>query len=509
VAPREDPSGGFRAVIAGLAVLFLGSRLLGLSALPIFLDEAIHLDWARRIASTGEIAGISDGSRHLPVLAYAFLAARAPFEEHLTLARAASAMTGLVTGLAILRFARRTSGTLEAGLAFAAAAVMPFHYVYDRMALADAWLTSAFMLTIVASYRLATKPTPRSGFLFGLCAGLALAAKLIGGLAFLLPAAWLGVQRADETRSSQGGVRDAVSPIAITLSVIAGASPAVALLALDAPAVARFALMFFWPLSPGTGPAAQPIANAAVAASWLADYWTPPGAILIALGAILAVRGNRSDERAEVEISRRLVVIGGGWIAAILVLSNDLWFPRYLLPATPPLILAATRLARLSHPALKPAITGLFVWFLVAAIRFDIIAATSPEATPWPEDDREQYVTGFSSGYGLRETAAWLEGTAQAEGPIVVIRDGGVTALHEGLDAWIQDPRITFESISPFRVDALGRGTPDRRRVPSFAVFEAGPGADLGRFAGTLVARFEKPGGASIVLLRLSPTSAP
>ena len=61
-------------------VLYLVTRTLSLDALPIFLDEAVHLQWAERLFSEGRILRPVGSGRLLAVATYGLAL---PFEDRL------------------------------------------------------------------------------------------------------------------------------------------------------------------------------------------------------------------------------------------------------------------------------------------------------------------------------------------------------------------------------------------------------------------------------------------
>lgn len=464
--------------------------------MPIFLDEAIHLEWAREAARERSLVGITDGSRHLPVAAYALTrkAVHSGAEGDLWAARAWSGIMGAITVIMVIRLGSATEVERAAWLTGLATALCPFHLLYDRLALTDAWLTAGFTTTIVASRALFEKPTRWRAFVFGLFAGLTTLAKLIGGLAFLVPLAWMRRDFLKLRASTIGG---------LGISAFAGAAPALSLLALDQARVGPFSSEFLWVLNPRTGGSLDLAFTLGIAADWLRQYWTPFGFTLVVLGSLAALAIGSGWER-------RVTLCGISWLLAIctLVRRDDLWFPRYLLPASPLLIVAAIagwmRLVSkvpLARTPMRLAALALALSWLAA----DVTLISRPDRfSQWPEDDAEQYVTGWTSGYGLRETATFLQRLSETE-PVVIVRDGTASPLRESLDTLLG--RHAFEIVDvPFRAGtfeplaALTRA-PVERRV--FLAVEIGlpskmvePVLTLSGGAGAPeVFRYTKPGG--------------
>ena len=79
--------------LGAVVALHLLTRLPHLTRLPVFLDEAMHLDWAFRTAATGQLVGHTDGGRYLPIWVYALVAGHAT--DPLRAARLCSVVSGL------------------------------------------------------------------------------------------------------------------------------------------------------------------------------------------------------------------------------------------------------------------------------------------------------------------------------------------------------------------------------------------------------------------------------
>src|SRR6185295_2405973 len=117
-----------------LLAAYLVSRLYALSALPVFVDEAMHIRWARETLQGHLLAGSFDG-RWLPIkVMAAFVALPLP---PLLAARLAAVLAGAGTLVACVLVGRRLYSPRVGSIAGLLYLVAPFALLHNRMALAD------------------------------------------------------------------------------------------------------------------------------------------------------------------------------------------------------------------------------------------------------------------------------------------------------------------------------------------------------------------------------------
>jgi hypothetical protein len=206
----------------------------------------------------------------------------------------------------------------------------------------------------------------------------------------------------------------------------------------------------------GGGFAQRLAANVAEGAGWLWTWCTPPIALLALAGAALAV----------VRRDRRALLLGLLAAYPLVAFSSVLTWrePRYLLPAAVPLLALAAlaldglvaRLAALVPEAARERARPGFaaaaaVLLLLPALRLDRALWTDPARAAMPPPDRFQYVLGWPSGYGVRDTERLVrdELARHPEGLTVVVHANRyqnlrVTPLALGL-AFAREPRVRLE----------------------------------------------------------------
>jgi hypothetical protein len=93
---------------------------------------------------------------------------------------------------------------------------------------------------------------------------------------------------------------------------------------------------------------------------------------------------------------------------------------------------------------------GLLILVFVPALRFDLALWTDPTRAPFPALDRFQYVTGWPSGYGSRDSVAFLRAERRRlpEGLVLVTPGPSTTASAIRL-LWANDPAVEVRYVDP------------------------------------------------------------
>src|SRR5262249_26042094 len=106
--------------------------------------------------------------------------------------------------------------------------------------------------------------------------------------------------------------------------------------------------------------------------------------------------------------------------------------------------------AGLGRAATAGLVMALLVVVLTPALRFDVALWTDPPSAPLPALDRFQYVTGWPSGYGSRESMGFLrdERARHPEGLLLVTPGPSTTASAARL-LWSRDPGLEVRYVDP------------------------------------------------------------
>jgi 4-amino-4-deoxy-L-arabinose transferase-like glycosyltransferase len=406
-----------------LIALYLASRLVALTALPMFLDERIHLRWAFWLTQGRRLRLPFISGRGLSVWLLAAVAPQA--DDPLRAGRLLTVAVGLVTMIACHRLALRVSGDRRVADVTALFYIAcPFTLFYDRMVLTDSFLAAFTALALLVSIALVMEPGIGTGIGLGIALALGVLSKTTGLLLLAVPL--LAVLLVGRDRRRVAG------PLALAYAVTAVLSAYPLWLFFHKTDELSGALGVRDNETSFTGNAA---ANLRLAAEWLMAYWTP-GLVLLALVGLAAAVARSEQWRP----AALLAILALGPTLAFVAVSQ-IWYPRYLLFTTVPLLpLSAWGFVRIidavrAAARLPPAATVLvsaasLVLVLLPALRFDVALWTDATRAPLPALDRFQYVTGWPSGYGGTDTVAYVRGlrVQDPRGVTVISPAASVTA---------------------------------------------------------------------------------
>jgi hypothetical protein len=478
--------------IAGLLIAYFATRLAALTVLPIFFDETGHIRWAIWISQGQRIEKPWQYGKGLPIFANALLFpwARA---HYLWASRALTVLFGAGTLAGAVLLGRSLGGPRAGWLSGLFYVACPYALVYDRLALTDPALGTFAVFVAVLCLRLVQRWRARDGLVLGLVLALAVFAKALGILLFFAPAAAVLLIAPRRLRQ----------PLPLVLAYgVAGALTAYPLLRyFQVTATVRVAV------SKSDASLLQRLGeNLPLCASWLWTYWTP---VLIALAVFALLRAAFLRARP-IAFVALLIAVPVFAFAGV----GDIWFPRYLVFLTAPFVALAAwggdqfaiAVERRSPDRARAMMAAGLVALLLPAARIDWDLLVDPSRANLVEIDRFQYVTGWPSGYGVRDTLDFVraEKALHPEGITVVTHARTVRTTARALD-------LEFAYGGDVRVEDLNFDQPDgalpllvewAQERPTLVVFEPPQGKsrrpDPALFAGlegVLVARTFKPDG--------------
>jgi len=492
------------ALIA-LVALTATSRLVRLTVLPPFLDESWYISWSLKIASGMSVVRPWLAGKGVPILVNSLVLPWAHGHD-LAASRAVTVAFSLVTVAALFSLASHLYDRRTAWVAALFYIACPFTLFHDRLFLADAALSAFAAIMLVASCRLALHGRTRDGVLTGVAFALGVLSKASGILLLFVPAAaWLVL-----ARPLRRSWRALATAYAVTLLLLA--LPLwVFLRRTDAIRVA---------FAGGAGPPLERTAhNAALVGEWLWVWGTGPLCVLAIVGVAIAL--------ARVHASSLFLVVAAFGPIVLLVPTATTWYPRYLLfVAVPALTLAAHALVVLVDLVLGRREVGAFARTallggaatatLLPALANDLRLWTDPRRARMPAIDRFQYVDGWPSGYGVRDTVELVrrERARHPEGLTIVIRSKALPATQMALSvAFRRDDGAHIENLpldDPARTrPLLEQWARERPTIVVASLVDGGrrpPRESWGSLAVELVGETHKPDGrACDAVYRLAP----
>jgi hypothetical protein len=410
---------------AGVAValaltVFLETRLWLVARFPYFLDEGILAQYAQfgQHDPDSRLISLSQGFR--PGLVWLTLAGMKLGLQPLTAIRVVAvlfAALGIVCGALVAeRYVNRRAAVVFVGLAL----LTPFLFVYGALGLRDPVIMGVVVAGFLLELELARMPRLVYGLLLGLTFALTIWTKESGKVAmFLLPLslvyfpfrspervrlglAWLG-----NVALALFMAYAATWPLDLTSSYEHLAETQHTLGVTRSFAEIRaHPLRYFgasWPAIHGE----------------LTSYLTWPIVVVAVVGLVLGLR-RRTRFTALVAVWAIAQILAAIWIA-----RNA--YARYLVPAVPFILLLAAigvdELARLVGGGRRLAVAAVIgVLLLVPALVFDAQASFDPSSAPYPPSDKVQFVTAYTSGFGIEKAVDQLQLIAGG-GPLTVLAD--------------------------------------------------------------------------------------
>ncbi len=411
----------------GFILVFLVSRLINLTLLPIFTDEAIYIRWAEIAWSVRSLDGaaslvfipLSDGKQPFFFWIAGFFMQFIP--DHLWAGRFPSIVSGLAAmiGMWLVSWELFKNKKI-AWISALVYLVLPFTVLYDRMMLADSMLAMWGIWSMYLSLVLVRTRSWKVAILLGIVYGLGLLTKspavFYWGLApatllffegsiwfwkwsretWLKFAAWLGLY----------GLAVLIGQVMMSVQRVSGMYHMIGRKNLEFLITTEDFLAHPFALLQG---------NMIGMSTWFYGYLGP---MLVAAIVIALLKGLI---KRETPILYLLILFIVPWIASASMAK--VLYPRYLLYFTPPvLFIIAYGLHAVLHFAGKLAfetsesIGGtrlvqniVLLVFLSWSLSFSYQLLFSPTTAPLPLQDKEQYVAGWPSGYGVNEVYAYLK----------------------------------------------------------------------------------------------------
>lgn len=402
----------WRYVVAvGATVLtYLVTRLFALTSLPPFVDEALHIQWAHDTWDGALGAGAWYG-KFLSIKLMA-LFVMLPIDP-LAAGRLAAVTSGLGTMVACLKIGQALFSLRAGIIASCVYALMPLAFFHERMALTDSVQSCFTAWTLFFSIEAARSPSRFDLAKLGSVMSAAVLAKLTAVPVVVFPCLAVVFLGGRNRRQTLRRVAPAsILPVALALVLFWRFEDMVPSQAVDVTR-STAATVTVW------------VTNLRTLGYWSASFLTIPGIVLGMTAATwLAVVQGRPE-------ARLLVAVAGATIGPLVFFSTT-WFSRYLTFSAVPLSLliaeflctAADNLRYASglrrRLATVPVLLGAL--YVVAAARLDWNIISAPYTAAIPAEDRRQYLTDWSSGYGVSHAAEYLTAASveQASGINVV-----------------------------------------------------------------------------------------
>lgn len=408
----------------GLLILmvYIASRLVALTKLPVFADEAIYIRWAQMIVDDPKenvFLPLYDGKSPL------FIWGLIPLVNHpgldpLMMGRLLSVVSGAVFLIGIRLITKESGGSKIAQLlSMGLVVILPFTFFYSRMALIDILLTVFLAFSYWSYLRSRNLNYNRKWiWLSGVFWGLALMTKT--SAFYFLPVIG-GTAMFDLWRNKR------LRKFSIFFSLASGL-----IIGLGFIGWMRISPLFPF-LFQRSSDFAHPIneifrqwssilsVNIYRIGKWLTIYLTPGLLVLFISGVLIKSR-------------RHLGILVWGTFLFLLpfLITGKLLSSRYFLPVVIWLIPLAALVLEKWYIKNKIIFFGFAVGITIFCLRFIYPLYTDPGRTPFPNEDVVQYLTEWSAGYGIPEVRDFLTQRAN-DHKIYVATEGYFGTLPDGL----------------------------------------------------------------------------
>jgi hypothetical protein len=485
------------------------SRLYGLTLLPIFIDEGVHIQRATEIWGGGLrsiLTPLIDG-KALQIWLNALVVPW--FLNTLWVSRFINVLAGTLTlwgcyKIGTLLF-NKVIGLISAGLYI----ICPFTLFYDRVALSDGILSTFSTLTLLWSIWILKDPRKEYIWLLAASIVLGILAKMSGIVLLLTPLlVYFFLFRGKDINPWRYLGK-------VYLLVIVFSAIPVCIFIWKTTQITLITIL----ASSSTNLLSNLSHNVKMAFEWVSVYWTQPIMILGMIGFIMALIRKQHES----------ILLASLVLLPIILLAGiaRIWFPRYILFSTVPfLILVSWSMVKFKGILeswvmkipwrLKRFHVGVTLGLLFFAVTVfsagsvDYYFWTDPSYAPLPRIEYIQYIEEWPSGYGVKEAAKGLleESGRHPEGIMVIYHEFSDNS-HFGLGVYLmKEPKINLQYLNLNKPESFLSLSRWASNYPTFVVLSR-PGvgerreeqADLERLLSiaALEHSYPKPGGRRFI----------
>jgi 4-amino-4-deoxy-L-arabinose transferase-like glycosyltransferase len=429
-------------------LVFAITRLLYLNKLPVFADEAIYIRWAQLMNqdfARYALFPLQDGKPPLHMMVLTRFLPLFPLDPLLA-SRLMSGVAGLFTMILFVVLVKQLNGSRRAQIMTALLYIfLPFTLFHDRMGLIDAmllmWSTATFLSFVMI--------TRTKGWLWPVLAGLSYGAALWtkSPAMFFIPVimvfyalmAW-----SNRKKARFWLVRFVVAGlIAVGIFGLLKLSPTFASL------LSRSEDFTFSLVEVLSGTVSHVPGNVYRLIVWLGAYLTPPLLLLLFITPLFYKKFGKYYFNI-VWLGLFALIFAAPIIVLGKVVAARYYLPMmvFLLPMIA-IVLDELVKAKLILGVLVVVLSGIYM------LRFDVPLILSPEKTPLTSGDKEQYLTSWSAGYGIKEVRDFINQKAGSK-RVVVVTEGYFGTLPDGL--------LMYFDKSPMirNIEIFGIGQPVR-----------------------------------------------
>jgi len=467
-----------------LIALYFFTRLVSLTQLPIFVDEAIYLRWAQiaKNDANWRFISLTDGKQ--PLYVWLTMVMMKLIKDPMVAGRFVSVLAGLGSMITIWVVSHFLFKSYR--LAFLAAflyLIFPFALVYDRMALMETTVGFFSVLSLLFGILLVKTLRLDVTLLLGGVLGGGILTKTSGFLSiYFLPLTlflfdWKDKKRLFKLLKWAG--------LALLAVIISQAIYCILRLSPFFHIISQKDAFFVHPFKEWiTHPFYFLKSNFQGLFDWLIGYLTWP-LFLLAIGSLILVK----------QKIREKILLFLWFLAPFsgLVVFGKTLYPRFIFfMALPLLILVAWSLEKIFQKIKKAWLFALVcLLFLAWPLSVDFQLLFYPSKASIPQPDKEQYITSWPAGYGVKEIVAFANKKAK-DGKIFIATEGTFGLMPASLELYLWDhPNVEIKGFFP--VEKIPEEVLEKAKImPTYFVFNETIQVP-GNFPLKLIAEYPRP----------------
>jgi 4-amino-4-deoxy-L-arabinose transferase-like glycosyltransferase len=444
--------------------LYACLRLYHLTNFPIFTDESIYIRWSQIALNDASWRFISLTDGKQPMFVWIAMLTLKLFDDPVFGGRFVSVIAGFFSLLGITLLGREIFKNTKIGLFTGFLYVIyPFALMYDRLALYDSLVAMFIIWSLYFSILLVRHVRLDLGMILGMIIGGGMLTKSSANFGFiLLPFSLLLFpfkKHFDKNRLIRWVL------FAVVAFVIANVIYNMLRLSPFFHIIGEKNLTFIYSFHDWIqNPFAYVIGNLQGLGSWDISYLTLP--FLVLIPAAFVVNKKYTGEK---------LLLLAWFIVPFMALAffGKVIYPRFTLFMTMPLVV----LGAYSLYVLQQYTKNLWLKLLIVIVfigqflYFDYKILFDINNAPLPQAEKDQMITGWAGGTGVKETITFLQEKAQ-NGKIFVGTEGTFGLMPSSLEMYlVQNPNITIKSYWPINEAPPQEILDASKKMPTYVVF--------------------------------------
>jgi hypothetical protein len=405
--------------LLGWSAVYLVVRFTRLTAIPIFFDEAVYLRWAQEIVREGASPFVSLSEGIPPSLVWLAAPLVGWLPDPLVAGRCVTVAAGLATLLGVYRLLEYSAGRAAARAGAMLVITSPMLVVYDRLAVYEALVAAEVAWLWFFGVRYLDRGTWPD--LLGV-----VTVSLLGGLtksSVLVAVLGLGASALLVARRGRAA--------GLLIALAAGFVAAAVAMSPWAEGLAKFNVRAGEGLTESIRLLDKLPHMLGLHLAWLGIYLTPLPLILAAAAGVWKPAGLVRQLPAALAVEL---------VAMAVLVPRDQANPRYLVLLAP-VVLALAALALERVRSRKWIARILWAGMLIPAAANSATLIIEPTHAVLLSTERLQLITGSPSGYGLRETVAYVQ-RLHPDNDYWLLVEGTSPHLTRGLRLYLPPERV-------------------------------------------------------------------